>query len=334
MKHRRQAVDARWAVISNSDLRRRQTQLDRPFGSAAWRPKDDDNERIAKRLVKIRDHERDMALAQKRDWLGLGVRQYCYRLKARGFIFADATQLGKEHFVRVERILSRMRRAGLIDWRDVTDGRGIEHVPFAFRDNGARITTLARFAKQMSHERMSDQRVVPELAVETEGLYNLIYDLADRYGAQSRGLQGQSSIGARYELAQRVAQRWMKRARTRVLCVADYDKHGDEILGAIAADTAQHLRDMQIAPDDCLQVVRVALTQAQIDEHGIPTAEKDGRLVQEAEALPTDVLRAEVEAALRDTLDMTLFERVARKKQREIDALVRALKKLRASCLK
>jgi hypothetical protein len=72
----------------------------------------------------------------------------------------------------------------------------------------------------------------------------------------------------------------------------------------------------------------VALTARQIREHNIPKVKKDGRDVQEAEALPTDVLRAEIEAALRDTLDMRLFERMARSHQPEIDALVRKVRRL------
>jgi hypothetical protein len=182
----------------------------------------------------------------------------------------------------------------------------------------------------MIHARLEGQKIVPELAVETEGLYNLIYDIADRYGARSNGLQGQSSIGARYELAQRAAQRWIdERVRTLVLSVADYDKQGDEILAAVAADAAQHLRDMGLPVDRerILQFQRVALTERQINEHNIPTVPvetEDGqtRLVQQAEALPTDVLRAEVEAALRATLNMKLFDRIAREKQREINAFV------------
>jgi hypothetical protein len=170
---------------------------------------------------------------------------------------------------------------------------------------------------------------VPELIVETEGLYNLIYDLADRYGAQARALQGQSAIGPRYELAQRVARRWEKGIRTDVLCVADYDKHGGFILRAVALDTAQHLRDMHIEPDDCLQFIRVALTEQQCKKHKIPLVEKDDRLVQEAEALPTDVLRAELDAALQATLDMDLFDQVAKEKQSEIDELVRKLRRMR-----
>lgn len=187
----------------------------------------------------------------------------------------------------------------------------------------------------MIHARLEGQKIVPELAVETQGLYNLIYDIADRYGARSNGLQGQSSTTARYKLAQRVAQRWKRqRVRTRVLGVADYDKHSDEILAAVAADAAQHLRDMGLPVDKerILQFKRVALTERQIDEHNVPTVTvetEDGqsREVQEAEALPTSILRAEVEAAIRDTLDMKKFDRVAREKKREIDAFVQAVRR-------
>ena len=103
------------------------------------------------------------------------------------------------------------------------------------------------------------------------------------------------------------------------------------ILDAVALDAAQHLRDMGIdPPEQCLEVQRVALTTRQISAHDIPTVEKDGRQVQEAEALPTDVLRDEVEAALRDTLDMDLFDRVAQEKAPEIARLAAKIRRLRA----
>jgi hypothetical protein len=349
MKHRDHAHD-RWPIISLDDDRSDQTKRDTPFGSADWNPRggeDSDNARIARMVIEIRDHERDMAERDGREWLGIGPRQYAYRLKAAGFVFADPSrwkegkpELTKDHFRSVGRIVTRMRRDKRIDldWSDVSDARGIQHVPQTYRNNNERIAVLAIIAAKMRHVLLEGQEVVPELIVETEGLYNLIYDLADRYGAQARALQGQSAIGPRYELAQRVARRWQQgtrigkeyvNVRTRVLCVADYDKHGDHILNAVAVDTAQHLRDMDIEPDDCLEFIRVALTEQQCKKHKIPLVEKDDRLVQEAEALPTDVLRAEVEAALRDTINMRLFDRIAREKQSEIDALVRKIRRLR-----
>jgi hypothetical protein len=330
--HQRPGEFDRWPVISNHDLRSDRARANRPFGAAAWNPHDPDNRRICEALIEIRNSERAMAEEQNREWFGLNSRQYAYRLKTRGFLFADRTKLDKKDFERVERILVRARRDNRFgfNWEDVSDGRGLYHVPDAYRDNSQRIETLADIAaSQMPHNRMEDQPVVPELAVETNGLYNLIYDLADRYGARSIGLQGQSAVRPRYELARRVAVRWWThRIRTRVLCVADFDKAGDEILSTLAADTGAHLKDMEIDPDACLQVIRVALTQQQIDDYGIPTTEKDDRLVQEAEALPTDRLREEVEAALRDTLNTKLFDRIAKKKNAELNRLVQQLKEL------
>jgi hypothetical protein len=319
----------RWPEISLLDTRQRSVRLNRPFGSAPYNPTDWDKHRIIKSCIKIRDAERLMAERDGRDWLGLGPRQYAYRLKAAGFLFADQTELGKDDFASVQKILVRMRRDPDIDFafEDTSDGRGIEHVPAAYADNTERIETLAIWAERMPHDRMEGQKVVPELWIETEGLYNLVYDLADQYGARARALQGQSSITARYKLAKRVMQRWKQGVRTRILCVSDFDKHGDHILRAVAADTAEHLRDMGLPVDqECiLRVTRVALTERQIREHDIPTAEKEGRPVQEAEALPTDVLRDEIEAALGDTLNMALFKRVARQKQGEIDDLVQRI---------
>jgi len=332
-RHQHPGDSERWPVISNHDQRSDRARQNRPFGAAPWNPRDPDNWRIYEKSVEVRNRERSMAEEQGREWRGLGSRQYAYRLKAAGFLFADETKLGKEHFERVERILVRARRAERcdLDWADVSDGRGISHEPDAYRDNADRIITLAQIAtSQMPHDRMEGQLVMPELVVETEGLYNLIYDIAERNGARHTALQGQSSAGMRYDLADRVGARWaIKRIRTRVLCVVDYDDPADAILNAVAADTAAHLKDgWGIDADDCLEVIRVAVTLRQIKEHKLPLGEKDGRFVQEAEALPTDVLREEVEAALRDTLDMEKFARIAQKKGAEIRRLVRQIKGL------
>lgn len=120
MKHRAHDHDSekeRWPTISIVDQRKRQTQLDRPFGSASWRPlgcEDSDNGRLAPAIIAVRDRERDLAESEGRDWLGIGSRQYAYRLKSAGFMFADATKLDKKHFARVGRIVDRLRRDRVI----------------------------------------------------------------------------------------------------------------------------------------------------------------------------------------------------------------------------
>jgi hypothetical protein len=48
-----------------------------------------------------------------------------------------------------------------------------------------------------------------------------------------------------------------------------------------------------------------------------------------AQALPTDILRREVEAAQRDTLNMELFDRIASEKKSEITTLVRKIHRMR-----
>ena len=68
--------------------------------------------------------------------------------------------------------------------------------------------------------------------------YDLIYDLAGRYGVRHTGFKGQSGVTIRYDLAQRVRERWSRKVRTRVFGAVDYDKAGDETLEAAVADVA------------------------------------------------------------------------------------------------
>ena len=333
--HREPAHDGRWPIIALVDERPLQLQRDTPFGQAKWTPRggeESDNARIAAAIIETRDRERDMARRDGRQWRGLNSRQYGYRLKTRKFKFLSGEKLDKQHFRTIERIVARMRRCGILDWGDVVDKRGTFHEPLEFEDNCERAATLPLWAaRDMPHVRLEEQPIIPELVVETLGLYDLIYDIANKYGARTNGLEGQSIIGMRRKLADRVARRWRQdNAHTRVLCVADLDKAGDVILRTVAADTAQHLRDMGLPVDkeQILQFRRVALTQRQCDDHEITLVEsEDGRLVQEAEALPTEILRPELEAAFEDTLDMDLFARVAKKKQPEIDEFARKIRK-------
>jgi hypothetical protein len=323
---------ADWLELSLEDTRNPRARGNRPFGMAPWNPQRE-TRRLLEAVLAVRDNEKAMAAADGRDWLGLGPRQYAYRVKATGFTYANGTIFDKDHFARVETVLARARRVGQVDWEDVSDGRGTAHEPYAYRDNDQRLDTLAYWAGDLSHDRLAGQDYVPELFVETEGLYNLVYDLADRYGVRAMTAGGQSSIDLRYRLAERVRARADRlRVTTVVLAFVDYDEAGDHIVGAVAKDAGAHLR--ATGHEDWLEVVQVALTPALIARLGIPTVTKTTasgaiRLIQEVEAVPTGTLRQELQDAIEHYLDMDAFTELAEQRQPEVDRLVYRLQQLK-----
>jgi hypothetical protein len=158
-----------------------------------------------------------------------------------------------------------------------------------------------------------------------------VYDLADRYGVRSMTGAGQSSIDRRYRLANRVLVRANRGRDTIVLALADYDLHGDAIVAAVAADTAAHLRAG--VEDRHLRVVQLALTPALITRLGIPTITNTyetgvTREVQQAEAVPTTVLREELQAALEHFIDMATFRAAEERRGAELERLVEAVRDL------
>jgi hypothetical protein len=125
--------------------------------------------------------------------------------------------------------------------------------------------------------------------------------------------RGYSSIEARHQIAERF--RRSGKDRLTLLVLSDLDPEGENIGETLAAS----LRDEFDVP--AITAVKVALTHAQVREHRLPavmTAKatssrakgytaKHGSAVYELEALPPDVLQAEIRRAIESVLDMNLF---------------------------
>jgi hypothetical protein len=96
--------------------------------------------------------------------------------------------------------------------------------------------------------------------------------------------------------------------------VGDHDPAGHAIDDAAAGDVLAYLDDL--APGLDVRFVRAAVTEAQISRYGLPTApQKPGNVMGphmpetvQAEALPPDVLIAEVADALDRVVDLDVAE--------------------------
>lgn len=254
----------------------------------------------------------DAVLAEYREHLPLTIRQIFYRLVGgHGY---DKTELA---YGRLQELLNRARRAGLVAFEDIRDDGVTAEIPLAFTSREAFIATARRLAADYRMDRQSGQAQYIELWVEAGGMVPMLAEVVGEYGVPTYSCGGFDSLTAKHDAAERIAGREVP---TLVLHVGDHDPSGLAMFNAIAEDVEA------MAAYDGGEVTfnRIAVTVEQIRRHNLPTAPaKDtdkrsawvgGGTVQ-AEALPPDVLTAEVRQAVTSLID---FDALAEVRQLEI----------------
>jgi hypothetical protein len=227
---------------------------------------------------------------------------------------------------KTRRLLGRNDR---IDWRKVRDD-GIAHLrpSLRFVSEGDFADHGGAEADDWEIDPTIGQRTLVEVWCEAAGMTRQLRRVTDRYGIPIYSGGGFDSLTAVYETVERIARRdeFARRGRnTVVLAIGDLDNSGRSIIDAFAADVwaflSEHKRRGEEVPVDgsgLLDVEHVAVTEAQIDEFGLPTQppnpkDKRGdpmeRTVQ-AEALAPDQLADALQQAIERRLDLDMLDQV------------------------
>lgn len=246
-------------------------------------------------------------LAQYADQLPLTLRQVFYRLVA-AYLY-DKTE---NAYARLGETLNRARRAGV--------------VPFeAIRDDGATALWPREFLSpedfwQMVDEQVEDftlsaqdgQAQYVELWVEAAGMAPMAFAAVNpKYGVPVFSSGGFDSTTLKYE----AARRFLERDRpTVVVHVGDYDASGVSLFEAVREDVAAFYADL--GGEQPPEFLRAAITKEQIERYQLPTAppkKADKRsaftdtITVQAEALPPDVLQAEIRAVVEPYYDQDVL---------------------------
>ena len=280
---------------------------ERVRGYADWTPR-----AKSQRLLE----QMDAVLAEYREHLPLTIRQVFYRLVgSHGY---DKTELAYD---RLGELLNRARRARLVDFAVIRDDGVTAKIPLAFTSREAFIRTAKRLAANYKMDRQAGQEQYIELWVEAAGMVPMLAEVVGDYGVPTYSCGGFDSVTAKHEAAQRVVDRDVA---TLVLHVGDHDPSGLAMFNAVAEDVEA------MAEEDYGEVSfeRVAVTVEQIRRYQLPTAPAKahdkrsawvgGGTVQ-AEALPPDVLTAEVRQAVTSLIDPDALGAVERQEAVEGD---------------
>ena len=225
---------------------RRDSGRRRPMGYAPWSPRGPTLELIEQITSVLDDH---------RDYWPIVPRQILYRLMGRGLAEKDDEENIGTH-------LTRARRAGLIPWEAIGDGRTEMLIPVVCDDPEAFYAEMRASASVYRLDRQRGQQVYIEVFVEAAGAVEQVYrTTGDAYGVPVYSGSGFNTVTALREVVLRAEEREIP---TTVLIVGDYDPAGRDIRERVADDIAAFIRDGH--PGVSVDVQTIALTEAQIDE--------------------------------------------------------------------
>lgn len=303
----------------------------RPKGYANWSPRPETQDVLDAVNRVLREYQAHLPLT---------VRQIFYRL------------VGQYGYEKTERAYSRLceylvraRRAMIVDFSSIRDDGTVAEGGGGYQDEGQFWRSVKASADWYSRDRLKGQPVAIELWCEAAGMVPQLVRAVDGYSVPVYSTGGFSSVTVTHEIAKRAERRDRP---TVFLHVGDYDPSGESIFESMTTDALSFLRshlydrtgneehlylrrpvEESGLPD--LIPVRVALTAEQVDEFDLPTAPpkaSDTRSVRwvgetcQLEAMPPDQIADLVERAVRDRLDLDLFDENVRAEKEERERIV------------
>lgn len=247
--------------------------------------------------------------------LPLTNRQIFYRLVgAHGY---DKTE---KAYARLCEMLNRARRAGRIPFRYIRDDGTIARHAGGWTDEANFWRSVRWSARNFELHKGLDQPVYTELWVEASGMVPQAANVARDYGISTYSAGGFNGLTDKYETSERLAGEMRERPVV-VLHVGDYDPSGCAIIDSLAEDVGAFTRALE--PGGELEFRRIVVTPGQIAAYALPTApqkvtDRRGEEMEDtvqAEALPPDILAAEIREACEAVYDQDTAAEVAERSE-------------------
>jgi len=249
-------------------------------------------------------------------------RQVLYRLMGRG----EATKQDAE---KIGENLNRGRRAGMIPWEAIGDGRTESKFPIVCDDPEAFFAEMRQSASVYQLDRQDGQELYIEMVVEAAGAVEQVFRTTGKYGVPVLSGSGFVSITALRGMVLRAETRGIP---TMILVAGDLDPAGRDIRARVAADIAAFAE----GHDAEIEVKTIALTDGQVDDLGLikapmPKAKQDkypwwpyGWTV-ELEAVSPEDLAGIVSNAIEDLTDADVRQAVIEREADQRENLLRQL---------
>ena len=241
------------------------------------------------------------------------VRQVFYQMVSRGVIPKTEVQYKQT----VCRLLTQLRREGLLPYDWIADNTRLQRKPRSFQDLNDALEFTARTYRRALWE---EQGVYVEVWCEKDALSGILYDVTSQYDVPLMISRGFSSLSFLHAAGEYLSQ---LEVPAYLYYFGDHDPSGVEIDRKIEAEIRG------FAPETEIYFQRVTVTPDQIISMGLPTRPTkttdsrsksfEGESV-ELDAIPPSALRALCRICIEKHIDSELLERTKRieEKEREI----------------
>lgn len=212
----------------------------------------------------------------------------------------------EQAYARLCEYLNRARRARMIDFSAIRDD-GTQSSGFSGWNSPAGFGGyIRRLANGYQHNLTDGQPYHAELWVEAGGMVPQAAAVAGDFGIITYSAGGFNGLTDKYETADRLAR---QHRPSIVLHCGDYDPSGLSIIDALAEDVTALTEGIDYRAE--VEFRRIVVTRDQIDRYSLPSApqkatDNRGEYMAEtvqAEALPPDVLAAEIREAIEAVTD-------------------------------
>lgn len=262
-------------------------------------------------------------LREYRAQLPLTNRQIFYRL-----VGAHHYEKTEQAYARLCEYLNRARRARIIPFSSIRDDGTDSQGGPGWSSPRAFWRYVQRSADYYQHDETDGQPYHCELWVEAGGMLPQAAAVANPYGITSYTAGGFNGLTDKYETAERIAQ---QDKPVIIFHVGDYDPSGCAIIDSLAADVGAFVGELARRQE--VDWRRIAVTPDQIERYGLPTSPQKRTDVRgermpdtvQAEALPPDVLAAEIDAAISEVIDHDALEAARERGDEERAEILRTL---------
>lgn len=258
-----------------------------------WKPRAD----TASLITSIRS-----VLKEYESYLPLTIRQIFYRLVVN--VGYEKSELG---YKRLCEVSNKARRARMIPFDAIRDD-GFHRTDFVGWHNVEQAQRyLMREAKnyRIDRQRHQDRRLV--VWCEAQGMVPQLERVTEQYSIATYSSGGFDSVTVKHAIAQEFAEL----GDVLVLHIGDHDPSGVHVFGSLDQDITAFLDEF----GGHAEFVRLAVTPAQIEHYGLPTAPPkatDRRaftgLTTQAEALPPDLLASILDTAIKSHIKLEAHE--------------------------
>lgn len=277
-------------------------------------------------------------LEAERAYWPVGARHVAYQLVGRtvgGLYVAKGTTPGaKKAWTtasrKVQEVMNRGRRCGLIPWAAVADEGAVASWAGGFDGPAAFWEQVRDDAEGYGRYLLGDQAVHVEVWSEAAGLVGALKNTAHRYGVPVFSGGGFDSTDVKYRAARRAIAAICDGKRFVALHVGDCDQAGHWLFGAIAEDVEAFVRDLlgwsaeEVA--DWVEIRRLAVIPEQIVSLGLPADPDTGNV--QAEAVPAAVMAGLLSEALEALLDIDQLAATEAHGEAEREAILAQLAQL------